>query len=169
MDDNKKHSLGRRAFFLFLSGRIKWVIIWYLVVAALWYTERWLTTQWIIWWNYGLEILALVVTVYFILLILRVYMEYRYYTYMFTEEAFIMTYGVVMRSEVAALYHQIQNVNIERGVLDRMAGVSRIVIFMTGAERDAAHSKIVLPAVGRKKAKLVQKELLVRARRHAGV
>ena len=37
---------------------------------------------------------------------------------------------------------------------------------MTGAQHDAAHNKIVLPAVGRKKAKLVQQELLTRARRH---
>jgi hypothetical protein len=37
---------------------------------------------------------------------------------------------------------------------------------MTGSEHDAAHNKIVLPAVGKTKAKLVQKELLVRARKH---
>jgi hypothetical protein len=37
---------------------------------------------------------------------------------------------------------------------------------MTGSEHDAAQNKIVLPAVGKTKAKLVQKELLVRARKH---
>ena len=47
-----------------------------------------------------------------------------------------------------------------------MVGVSKIVIFMNGAEKDAAHNKIVLPAVGKTKAKLVQKELLIRARQH---
>ena len=94
------------------------------------------------------------------------YMEYHFYTYMFTDEAFIMTSGYIMRNELAALYHQIQNVSIQRRPLDRLAGVSKIVIFMNGAEKDAAHNKIVLPAVGKTKAKLVQKELLMRARQH---
>lgn len=85
---------------------------------------------------------------------------------MFTDEAFMMSSGYMVRSEGAALYHQIQNVNIERGPWDRMAGVSKVVIFLAGSEASTAHNKIVLPAVGKKKAKLVQKELLVRARRH---
>ena len=85
---------------------------------------------------------------------------------MFTDEAFIMTSGYIVRNELAALYHQIQNVSIQRNPLDRLVGVSRIVIVMTGSEHDAAHNKIVLPAVGKTKAKLVQKELLIRARKH---
>ena len=93
-------------------------------------------------------------------------MEYHFYTYTFTDEAFIMTSGYIVRNELAALYHQIQNVNIQRGPLDRLAGVSQIVIFMNGSEHSGAHNKIVLPAVGKTKAKLVQKELLVRARKH---
>jgi hypothetical protein len=46
-----------------------------------------------------------------------------------------------------------------------MVGVSQIIIYLTGAERESGHTKIVLPGVGRKKAKLVQKELLVRAKK----
>ena len=77
-----------------------------------------------------------------------------------------MTQGYVIRNELAALYHQMQNINIQRGPLDRVTGVSQIVIFMTGTEKDAAHNKIVLPGLGMTKAKLVQKELLQRARGH---
>ena len=96
-------------------------------------------------------------------------MEYRYYTYFFSEDAFIMTYGYMVRNEVATLYHHIQNVNIERSVLDRAIGVSKLIIMMTGSDRDTRRNQIVLPAVGKRKAKLVQIELLRRARRHAGI
>jgi membrane protein YdbS with pleckstrin-like domain len=171
MENQQKHSLGRRAYILFLSKRIKLVIFLFVLTAAAWYSERWIPLSYAYYapfLDYAVNLLALLSALYFLAILLWTYMEYHFYTYMFTDEAFIMTYGYVVRNEMAALYHQIQNVSIQRGPLDRFAGVSRIVIFMTGSERDSAHNKIVLPAVGKTKAKLVQKELLVRARRHSG-
>lgn len=168
MDNHKRHSLGQRAFFVFLSRRILSVIFFFAVPAAIWYAERWLPTSYLIWEDYAVKLLLLLALAYFILVLLRTYLEYRYYTYTFTEEAFIMTSGYITRTEIAALYHQIQNVNINRSPLDRMIGVSQIVIIMTGSEKAGAHNKIVLPSVGRTKARLVQKELLSRARQHVG-
>ena len=168
MENHKKHSLGRRAFFLFLSKRIKSAIALFIVTAAVWWSERWAPAGYAPWVAYAAELLFLVSCAWLIFLLVRTYMEYHFYTYMFTEEAFIMTSGYITRNEVAALYHQIQNVNIYRSPGDRLAGVSKVVIFMTGNEKDSPHNKIVLPAVGKKKAKLVQKELLSRARRHFG-
>lgn len=166
MDNQKKHSLGHRAFLLFLSKRIKFVLFLFILTGVLWYSERWAPASYLIWQAYAVKVLLAVSIAYFLFVILETWLEYRYYTYLFTEEAFVMTSGYLVRSEVAALYHQIQNVNIERGPLDRLTGVSQIVIFMTGSERDGIHNKIILPAVGKKKAKLVQKELLIRARQH---
>jgi len=166
MENHKKHSLGQRAYILFLAKRIKLVIFLFVLTGALWYSERWLPPYYIPIGDYAVQLFALTSGLYFLALLLYTYMEYRFYTYMFTDEAFIMTSGYIVRNEMAALYHQIQNVSIQRNPLERLAGVSQIVIFMTGSERDAAHNKIVLPAVGKTKAKLVQKELLMRARRH---
>jgi uncharacterized membrane protein YdbT with pleckstrin-like domain len=166
MENQRKHSLGHRAYLLFLSKRMKLVVFLFALTAAAWYSERWAPPYYLPFVQYGVELLALFSALYLLAIMLWTYMEYHFYTYMFTDEAFIMTYGYIVRNELAALYHQIQNVNIQRSPLDRLAGVSQIVIFMTGSERDAAHNKIVLPAVGKTKAKLVQKELLVRARKH---
>lgn len=166
MEDHRKHSLGHRAFILFLSRRIKLVILFFALTAAAWYGERWIPTEQLYLSDYVVKIMLLLSVTYFLVILFYTYMEYRFYTYMFTEEAFIMTKGYVVRNELAALYHQIQNVNIQRTPLDRVTGVSQIVIFMTGAEKDSTHNKILLPGVGKTKAKLVQKELLMRARGH---
>jgi membrane protein YdbS with pleckstrin-like domain len=166
MENHKKHSLGRRAYLLFLSKRIKLVIFSVVLTAAAWYSERWSPPYYLPFVQYGVEILALFSALYFLAILLWTWLEYHFYTYTFTDEAFIMTYGYVERNELAALYHQIQNVNIQRSPLDRMAGVSKVIILMTGSQHDPVHNRIVLPAVGRKKAKLVQQELLNRARRH---
>jgi uncharacterized membrane protein YdbT with pleckstrin-like domain len=169
MEDHHKHSLGKRAFLLFLSKRMKLVIFLFALTLGAWYGERWIPQAdpvYLIWADFAVKVLAAASAAYFAGILIWTWLEYHFYTYMFTDEAFIMTYGYIVRNELAALYHQIQNVNIQRSPLDRITGVSQIVIFMNGSERDGAHNKIVLPAVGKKKAKLVQKELLVRARRH---
>ncbi len=166
MENFETHSLGHRAFALFLSRRIKLALFLVLLTGVVWYVERFLPPDYLLWVDYAGHLLALVTAAYFIFILIITYFEYRRYTYSFTEEAFLMTHGYITRNEVAAMYHQIQSVNIRRTPLDRAVGVSQIVITLTGTDRESAHTHIILPAVGKTKAKLVQKELLVRARRH---
>lgn len=167
IDNGKKHSLGNRAFIIFLFRRIKLALFFFIFTFAVWYAERWIPQDYMQWGMYAAKILLTISIAYLVFIFLETYLEYRYYTYLFTEEAFIMTYGYVVRNEIATLYHHIQNVNIERSVLDRTIGVSKLIIMMTGSDRDTRRNQIILPAIGRKKAKLVQSELLRRARRHA--
>jgi|SRR5581483_4753374 len=166
MDFTKRHSLGQRAFLLFLSRRIKFVLFLFALVAGAWYVERWLPPDYLLWGIYVTQALLVIAITYFVIIFVRTYLEYRYYTYLFTDDAFIMTFGYVVRNEVATLYHHIQSVNIERSMLDRMIGVSKLVIVMIGSERESRRNQTVLPAIGKKKARLVQGELLRRARRH---
>ena len=170
MENHRRHTLGHRAFLLFLSRRVKFVIFLFALTVAAWYSERWLSgiPQVAFWVDYAVGILALLSVAYFLLILFYTYLEYRFYTYLFTPEAFVVHQGYILRNEVATLYHQIQNVNIQRGPLDRLVGMSTVIILLSGIQHDPAHSKIILPGLGRTKAKLVQKELLVRARQHVG-
>ncbi len=166
IENHKKHSLGHRAFLLFFARRMKLPIFLFLIAGGVWYGVQWLPPDYASWGVGAAQIIALIGAAYAVGALLFTYLQYRVYTYMFTDEAFVMTSGIAMRNEVAALYHQIQNVNINRSPANRLVGVSEIVIFMTGSDRETGHTKIVLPAVSRTKARIVQRELLVRARRH---
>ena len=167
MDNFQIHSLGHRAFFLFLMKKMKAVVALFIFTALAWYSVHFFPDPYSVWADYFAKILLLLSSSYFAFIFIITYLEYRRHTYRFTEEAFIMTHGYVTMNEIGAVYHQIQSVNIRRSPLDRMIGVSQIVIIMTGAERDPRQSQIVLPGVGKKKSKLVQEELLRRARKHA--
>jgi uncharacterized membrane protein YdbT with pleckstrin-like domain len=167
LQTDKKHKLGSRAFFIFLFARIKFAVFLFIVAFAVWYSVRWLPLEDMFWGDYAAKLCLMIAISWFAYIFIRTYLEYRYYTYFFSEDAFIMTYGYMVRNEMATLYHHIQNVNIERSLLDRMIGVSKIMIMMTGSDRDTQRNQIVLPAIGRRKARLVQTELLRRARRHA--
>lgn len=168
MEDRRVHRLGHRAFILFLSRRSKFAIFLFLLTGAVWFgTMKWLPPSYAYWGSYATELFLLISIAYLLMVLLRTYIEYHAYTYMFTRDAFVVTKGYMTRTEAATLYHQIQNVNIERSMGDRMTGVSSIVIFLAGGQHDSPHNRIVLPAVAARKAKMVQKELLVRARKHA--
>jgi membrane protein YdbS with pleckstrin-like domain len=160
----KVRSLGHRAFYLFLLRRWKFIAIVAIVVWALWYAERWVPMDYAPFAGYAVWVAMLVGGALIFLVVFRAFLEYRYYTYAFTKDAFLMTYGVIVQKEVAAPYHQIQHVVINRTVSDRAIGVSQIVIYLAGADKEESQMKIVLPGVGKKKAKLVQGELLVRMR-----
>ena len=168
IEDRQVHRLGHRAFMLFLSRRSKFAAFLFLLTAGVWFgTMKWLPPTYANWGNYATELILLISIAYLLMVLLRTYIEYHAYTYTFTRDAFVVTKGYMTRTEAATLYHQIQNVNIERSMGDRMTGVSSIVIFLAGGQHDSPHNRIVLPAVAAKKARTVQKELLVRARKHA--
>ncbi len=167
MENHRKHTLGHRAFFLFLSRRIKFAAFLFLLAGGLWWGAGRLSGDAAFWTGYAAEIVALAAAAWLLIVLFYTYLEYRFYTYLFTPEAFVVHQGYILRNEVATLYHQIQNVNIERRPLDRLVGVSTVVLVLSATQQASDYNRIVLPGVGKTKAKLVQKELLVRARRHA--
>jgi len=162
----RKHSLGRRAFILFYLRKIKLPIFLGLVDVGLWYIAPIVPPDYAQWGIYIAQLVLILAVASVVAGLLFTWLEYRVQTYMFADEAFVITTGYVVRKEIAALYHQIQNVNINRSPMNRLIGISEVEILLVGADRGSAHSKIVLPAIGKTKARLVQKELLARARRH---
>ncbi len=167
MDFSKQHALGHRAYFLFLAKRIKFSIFLFALTALLWKYPPPASGEYAIWVQFSIQLLLLISIGFFALVVIRTFLEYRRYTYRFTEEGFMVNQGYFIRNEMAAVYHQIQAVNIKRTPLDRMIGVSQLIIFLAGPEQESHHTKILLPGVGKARAKLIQQELLARARRHA--
>lgn len=168
MEDRQVHRLGHRAFMLFLSRRSKFAVLLFVITGAAWFISvQWLPQPFRYWGDYVTELLLLISIAYLLMILLRTYIEYHVYTYMFTRNAFVVTKGYMAHTETATLYHQIQNVNIERNMTDRMTGVSSLVIFLSGGQHDSPHNRIALPGMAVRQARRVQKELLVRARRHA--
>ena len=167
LDYKKKHKLGHRAYFVFLAKRIKFAFFMFLLTWTMWYFSSSFPEKYQMYTDYSAELLLVLSIAYLVFISIQTWLEYRAHTYTFTDEAFVVTHGYITRNELAAAYHHIQSVNIRRSPLDRMIGVSQIVILMTGSEQGTRRSEIILPAVGRTKARLVQKELLVKARKHS--
>lgn len=166
MDFSKVQRLGPKAYFIFLSKHLKYIILTLLLAVGAWYAryivpESYADIMGTVFWS-AVAIGAIIIAY----VCIYNYLEYKAYTYFFGEEAFIVRYGYVVDNEVALMYHHIRNVNIDRYIPDRVMGVSQLQIVMVGTPDEKHAQGMVLPALDRKVARVVQAELLRRARKH---
>lgn len=72
-------------------------------------------------------------------------LEYFNYTYMVQEFDLLVKHGILNKQEISIPYRQMQNVNVQRGILYQLLGFSRVVIESAGHEEHGmAHSEIML-------------------------
>ncbi len=167
MDFDRRHHLGKRAFTLFFLKQLKLALFLVAAAVLLWLWSGRATGNMTLYVDYAARLMALLALGWLVYVFLRTYLEYRRYTYHFQDNAFVVTRGLFVLNEIAVVYHQIQTVTLVRSVLERAVGVGRIVIVLAGPGHAASREfRIELPGVGHEKARLVQKELLHRARTH---
>lgn len=68
---------------------------------------------------------------------------YRRFTYELTEETFELTWGVFGRRHREIPYHRIQNVDLSRNILQRLAGIAEVRIETAGGETTEVHLRYV--------------------------
>ncbi len=168
MDINvaETHRLGIRAFLLFLSRHLKWPIIFFVVLAALWIERGVVPIDYQIWSDYALRVLFLCWLGLAVFMFLRSFFEYRGYSFQFDDEFFRVNRGYFLKQEMGIVYHQILHVTVRRGILDRAVGVAHLIIVTNVGGGNGAFSEIILPALDKTKARLVQRELLKKAHHH---
>lgn len=94
-------------------------------------------------------------------------LQYHYYRFELREEVFYKEYGVIYKRNVSISYNRIQNIDIYRGIFDRLLGLSRIEIQTAGFSGygkggySAAEGR--LPGLSKEDARLIQEELIQRA------
>ena len=95
-------------------------------------------------------------------------LTYRFYRYELTDAGFRKELGVIYKKYVTIPYDRIQNVDIYRGILARILGLSDLNIQTAGmsaiAGRYGGGSEGRLPALSREVAEQLRDELIQRAR-----
>lgn len=101
-------------------------------------------------------------------------LSYHYYRYEMTDLGFRKELGVIWKRYVTIPYDRIQNVDIYRGVLARILGLSDLNIQTAGATSGSGRSAFSegrLPGLSREVAEKLRDELILRARnsKHQGL
>lgn len=112
------------------------------------------------------------IAIYIVILYLAALVVFNNFYYAIDEVGFKKWYGLIHTQQVTIPYQQIQNVNINRSLSDRIFGLSRIIIETAGnasgtksnvSGGTATTSEGYLPGVSHEQAKYIHDVLLVRA------
>ena len=119
-------------------------------------------------WSFYLVIGAWVLFVLtFVITFLVAYLTYANYVFTLDADALKIKRGILSKEEIAIPYRQIQDVDVEQSISDRLWGVARLAILTAGHEETKAgeedDSEGILPAIDRSLAESLQAELLKRA------
>jgi uncharacterized membrane protein YdbT with pleckstrin-like domain len=124
--------------------------------------------------NHTLQASLIIFAISFLLIIISLaYARLTYMNYRFSmaDDSFKIKRGILNKTENAIPYRQIQNVDIEQGLLFQMLGLSRLIILTAGHEdenpkgapSETDEAEGVIPAIDQKLAEWLQTELLKRA------
>jgi membrane protein YdbS with pleckstrin-like domain len=95
-------------------------------------------------------------------------LSYRYYRYELSDQGLKKEHGIIFKRYVTIPYGKIQNIDIYRGLLDRMLGLSQLEIQTAGeagraSRRGITFSEASLPGVSIDEAEMLRSSLAQRA------
>ena len=96
-------------------------------------------------------------------------LTYHYYRYELTENVFKKEHGIIWKKYVSIPYDRIQNIDIHRGLIARLLGLSDLQIQTAGgitAGSYGAFSEGRLPGLSHEEAERIRDELINRSRHH---
>jgi len=91
-------------------------------------------------------------------------LSYYFYRYEIKEDGFRKEFGVIWKKYVTIPYDRIQNVDIYRGILARIFGLSDLNIQTAGASGQVSKAEGRLPGLSREDAEQLRDELIRQAR-----
>jgi len=90
-------------------------------------------------------------------------LAYHFYRYELGDVTFSKKLGIIWRQDSSIPYNRIQNVDVKRGIIDRLLGLSELNIHTAGVGGSAI-SEGRLPGLSKEVAEQLRDELIVRAR-----
>lgn len=156
-------SLGSKTYWMFMSQRsdLSWI---FLVLSVLLSIGRTFAPL-----PYSRYIGVAAVSAFVVFFIALAYAAlagwiiYKSHGYLLADDALRIKQGVLTRQEIAIPYRQIQNIDIERTLSQRMMGLSRLIILTAGHEdQGKSESEGILPAMDKRLADELQQELIKR-------
>jgi uncharacterized membrane protein YdbT with pleckstrin-like domain len=106
----------------------------------------------------GLPVLVLLIIGFFV----WAKLSYQFYKYALTDDGFRKELGVISKQYVTIPYEKIQNVDITRGIIDRLLGLSVLNIQTAGSSAPASSGEGRLPGLLHEDAEKLRDEIILR-------
>jgi hypothetical protein len=86
-------------------------------------------------------------------------LSYHFYRYEFTDKEFKQEYGVIIKHYIFIPYERIQNIDIHRGILERILGLSNLY-FQTAGAGGVLSAEGKLPGLSKEEAEKLKEETI---------
>lgn len=157
---------SKAVWLFFFSSIVSWLII--IILVSIWggglFTDSigddnsgWFLAGEFLYWISVTFLIAIIIC------FLWAKLTYHFYRYELTDAGFRKELGVIYKTYVTIPYDRIQNVDIYRGILDRILGLSSLNIQTAGASGTVG-AEGRLPGLSREVAEQLRDELIERAR-----
>lgn len=119
--------------------------------------------------------IGLILAAYILMTFLIAVLVYNHFYFGVEQDRLEIEYGIIHKREVSIPFHQIQNVNITRTLIDRVLGIARLEIESAGASHGQKREIVggtrskaegYLPGVSMKDARLLHDMILQKALHH---
>lgn len=157
------NQLHPRAVWLFFASSLLRLFIVFIVLALqsiLFFSEIENETTVIAYIGLFLAVMVFLIVVLFI----WAKLSYRFYKYELTDDGFRKELGVIYKKYVTIPYDRIQNVDIYRGILARILGLSDLNIQTAGSSAQVSRGEGRLPGLSCEDAEKLRDELIHRAK-----
>ena len=159
----------RAVWLFFISSLLRWFFVFlflgiWLIVFLSGFSEDIGVMGYVGW-------LLIIVFILIVLLFIWAKLSYRFYKYELTDDGFRKELGVIYKKYVTIPYDRIQNVDIYRGILARLLGLSDLNIQTAGASSQVSQYGVFeggaegrLPGLSYEDAEKLRDELIRRAK-----
>jgi uncharacterized membrane protein YdbT with pleckstrin-like domain len=157
------NQLHPRAVWLFFTSSLLRLFIVFIVLglqSILFFSEIEKETSVIAYVGWFLAVMVFLI----VLLFIWAKLSYRFYKYELTDDGFRKELGVIYKKYVTIPYDRIQNVDIYRGILARLLGLSDLNIQTAGSSNQVSRGEGRLPGLSREDAEKLRDELIHRAK-----
>lgn len=163
------YPLGNRTLAMLILKRSFIVIFLFIVLLVFLFYFQYIPEKYI---NIALSVLIVYLIVLLIIFIVSFFLgwlEYWRYEIILGDKNLQMQRGLITVEQVGIPYRHIQDIKIERSLLDQIMGVSELMVTITGSEQQEIYPgekypgqlhKIILPAIEKKIARHIQEIVL---------
>ncbi len=157
--------VGNKTLAFFIIRELGLFFLTLLVVITLAISSKFVALQYAHILTLLIPYLLLLLLLFLILGSIKGWFKYSHYSMILSDEDMTITQGFVSQEEIGIPYRRVKEIQIERDVIDELAGLSDVVIIIQGAEESGAMTerRVILPSLPKDVAIRIQNKILGKA------
>lgn len=157
--------VGNRTLAFFILRKLGLFFITLFIIIALAILSRFVPMQYAGMLTSLIPYLLLVLLLFLAFGSIKGWFQYSHYSVVLSDEDMTITQGFVSQEEIGVPYRRVKEIQIERDVINQLAGLSDVVIIIQGAEESGAATerRVILPSLPKDVAIRIQNKILGKA------